>query len=77
NELLQFIWSYKCPDKTDENEQSLIRTMQFVLTDFCSKCNRKSSVITLANSERTFWVDRIVPLFQSFGDQTGLLTYQW
>lgn len=34
-------------------------------------------MINLSNSERTFWVDRVVPLFQIFGDQTGLLNYQW
>lgn len=30
-----------------------------------------------SNLERTFWIDRIIPSFQIFGDPTGLLSYKW
>lgn len=27
--------------------------------------------------ERTFWVDRVVPIFQPLGDRTGLIGFEW
>ncbi|KAG1447016.1 hypothetical protein G6F56_009392 [Rhizopus delemar] len=27
--------------------------------------------------ERTFWIDRIIPIFQAMGDQTGLVGFEW
>ncbi|KAG1444343.1 hypothetical protein G6F46_012529 [Rhizopus delemar] len=77
SELPHWLWKYEYPTNIDKYEKELIRTVQFVLTDFSSKCNRQRSVLNLSNSECTFWVDRVVPLFQIFGDQTGLLNYQW
>ncbi|KAI8644699.1 hypothetical protein BD408DRAFT_320870, partial [Parasitella parasitica] len=71
-----WLWKYEYPSNIDPHERELIQVIQFVLTDFASKCNILG-MNGSTNLERTFWIDRVVPLFQIFGDQTGLLSYKW
>lgn len=60
---------------TDMEEDQIIKIIQFTLTDFAGKCNR--SQIFEPKHERTFWIDKIIPIFQSIGDQTGLVGFEW
>ncbi|ORZ02273.1 hypothetical protein BCR43DRAFT_559253 [Syncephalastrum racemosum] len=70
-ELPAWLWSRRLSSNVDDYETQIIKAIRFVLTDFASKS------VSGTNSERTFWVDRVVPLFQIFGDQTQLLSYEW
>jgi hypothetical protein len=69
-----FLWSFD-GSAAEGLELKLLQTARFILTDFASKCNRDPAFIP--KSERTFWIDRIVPLFQIFGDQTSYLGFEW
>lgn len=71
--LPAFLWNYDL--QTNMEEEQLGKIVQFVLTDFVCKCNRPR--IFQSKSERTFWIDRVIPIFQAVGDQTGLVGYEW
>ncbi|KAF9346834.1 hypothetical protein BGX26_001657 [Mortierella sp. AD094] len=73
--LYQFL--SKALESSDLNilEEQLISVIQYVLTDFSSKCSRPSVFIPI--SERTFWIDRVVPIFRNLRDQTGLVGFEW
>ncbi|KAG0172095.1 hypothetical protein DFQ30_011214 [Apophysomyces sp. BC1015] len=71
--LSAFLWTYKVEAEMDEEQ--LIKIMQFVLTDWAGKCNRP--LIYRPKSERNFWIDRSIPIFQSIGDQTSLVGFEW
>ncbi|KAI8354971.1 hypothetical protein B0O80DRAFT_450269 [Mortierella sp. GBAus27b] len=71
-----FLWT--CGPSSEDlspEEQQLIRIIQLVLTDFSGKCSRNPAF--QPKSERTFWVDRVVPILQSLADQTGRLGFEW
>ncbi|KAI7871435.1 hypothetical protein BDF14DRAFT_1718922, partial [Spinellus fusiger] len=68
-----FLWNYQV--QANMEEEKLIKTIQFVLTDFVGKCSRPQ--IFQPKSERTFWIDRIIPVLQAIGDQTGLVSFEW
>lgn len=71
---LLFLWSFD-GSAAEGLELKLLQTARFILTDFASKCNRDPAFVP--KGERTFWIDRIVPLFQIFGDQTSYLGFEW
>lgn len=56
-------------------ERKMYRVMKHVLFDFSSKCFRQFSAIS--NHERTFFVDRIVPIFNYVQDHCGLIQFEW
>ncbi|KAG1473608.1 hypothetical protein G6F56_000856 [Rhizopus delemar] len=35
------------------------------------------TIAKLKSMNRTFWIDKVIPIFQSIGDQTGLLGFEW
>ncbi|KAL1936648.1 hypothetical protein VTP01DRAFT_782 [Rhizomucor pusillus] len=74
-ELPYALWTYRLPSSISLTERQLTRIVQFVLTEYANKSNRRSEYIS--KSERTFWIDRVVPLLQTLGDQTGLLGFEW
>ncbi|KAG2204822.1 hypothetical protein INT47_004097 [Mucor saturninus] len=45
------------------------------LTDSARKCDR--SQLFEPKHGRTFWIDKMIPIFQSIGDQTGLVGFEW
>ncbi|KAK3816192.1 MAG: hypothetical protein J3Q66DRAFT_401367 [Benniella sp.] len=53
-EMPSFLWKF------DAVSQGL-SVMQFVLAGFSSKCHRNA--VSSLKSERTFWVDRVAPVF--------------
>ncbi|KAI7900376.1 uncharacterized protein BX663DRAFT_415714, partial [Cokeromyces recurvatus] len=69
-----YIWSYKHTIK-DELEHNFFKAAQYILTSYSDKCNRSIQLRT--PSERTFWVDQIASIFQTLGDQTGLIGFEW
>ncbi|KAG0249719.1 hypothetical protein DFQ27_009840 [Actinomortierella ambigua] len=75
-EMPSFLWRLPPASQgLSEEETQFIRVIQFVLTDFSAKCYRDPAFV--AKSERTFWVDRVVPIFQQLADQTRLLGFEW
>lgn len=56
-------------------EQKFYRIMKHVLYDYASKCFRQQQIFS--NHERTFFVDRIVPIFNYFADHCVLVQFAW
>ncbi|KAF9369528.1 hypothetical protein BGX21_005922 [Mortierella sp. AD011] len=73
--LPNFLWTCNIPEKCSLLDKQLTDIIRHVLTSFSSKCKRPSEFIQ--KSERTFWTDRVQPIFQHFGDETGLLGFEW
>lgn len=48
SELPHWLWRYEYPTDIDKYEKELIRTIQFVLTNFSSKCNRQKCKYALS-----------------------------
>ncbi|ORE00756.1 hypothetical protein BCV72DRAFT_237410 [Rhizopus microsporus var. microsporus] len=74
--LPSFLWGNKIA--ADPDEQKLINVTKFILTTFADTCST-IAINTKPNKdyERTFWVKYIVPVFQTFANQTGLLSLNW
>ncbi|CAO3687440.1 unnamed protein product [Rhizopus microsporus] len=45
-----------------------------ISTDYANKCNREPTFI---KSERTLWIDRVIPILQTIGDQMEYIAYEW
>jgi hypothetical protein len=45
SELPHWLWKYGYPTDIDKYEKELVRTIQFALTDFSSKCNRQKCIL--------------------------------
>jgi hypothetical protein len=73
--IIQWLWRHECPDDVEDQEKDLLQAVKLILTHFAGKCRRERRKIT--NSERTFWVSHVVPIFDVFADQTGLLNFRW
>lgn len=73
--LPHFIWTFTQPDNIATDDVLFLKTIQFVLTDFCNKCHRNA--FYQPKYERSYWIDRVIPIFQTFGDQSQLLGFQW
>jgi hypothetical protein len=74
--LPSFLWGTKTV--ANPNEQKLINVTKFVLTSFADTCSTIAIKTKLYQDyERTFWVQHIIPIFQTFGNQTGLLSFNW
>ncbi|KAI9004836.1 hypothetical protein CLU79DRAFT_777938 [Phycomyces nitens] len=73
--LPYFLWTFTQPDNIATDDRILLNIIQYVLTDFCNKCYR--NVFYQPKYERSFWIDRVTPIFQTFGDQSQLLGFQW
>jgi hypothetical protein len=73
DELPRFLWTFETGDST-KDDAILMKVVQCVLTDlFKSHRNPKYH----SKYERTFWVDRVVPIFQALGDHSQLLGFEW
>ncbi|KAI8078900.1 uncharacterized protein BX664DRAFT_343018 [Halteromyces radiatus] len=81
-QLATWLWTQKQHDITSR-EAKLLNMMKFILINFVDNCT--ATPISILNNtstarkdyERTWWVRRVVPLFQTFGNQTGLLNFDW
>lgn len=73
SKLLSFLWMFTQSNDTMSHDATLVKIIQFVLTDFCSKCY---PFFQLKN-EHPLWIDRIVPIFLIFGNHSQLLGFQW
>ncbi|ORE06469.1 hypothetical protein BCV72DRAFT_183202, partial [Rhizopus microsporus var. microsporus] len=51
--------------------------LRFILTNFANICSSTRTAPRSDISERTFLIDRIVPIFKPLGKQTDLLTFNW
>ncbi|KAG1034081.1 hypothetical protein G6F43_013464 [Rhizopus delemar] len=73
--LPHFLWTFEVEANTNSDDLIFVNVIRCILTDFYSKCQRNSQY--QPKYERTFWVDRIVPIFQALGDDSQLLGFQW
>ncbi|CEP15287.1 hypothetical protein [Parasitella parasitica] len=73
-----FIWSYSTHNAAP-HELKLIRAANFMFTRFVDTCTSAvpPSSTSKRDYERTFWVRYIVPIFETFSNQTGLLQMNW
>ncbi|KAI9030111.1 hypothetical protein CLU79DRAFT_734114 [Phycomyces nitens] len=73
--LPHFLWTFQIEDNTNSDDLTFVNIIRCILTDFYSKCQRNPHY--QPKYERTFWVDRVVPIFQALGDHSQLLGFQW
>ncbi|KAI9030151.1 hypothetical protein CLU79DRAFT_734324 [Phycomyces nitens] len=73
--LPNFLWSYSTSPSLPKDEKKLIRVIQFILTEFAGTCYRNP--VFNCKSDCTFLIDRVIPLFQTLENQTGLLGFEW
>ncbi|CAO3699860.1 unnamed protein product [Rhizopus stolonifer] len=69
--LPYFLWIFTQPDDNAVHHETLAKIVQFVLTNFCSKCHRNA--FYQSKYERTHWIDRVVPILQCFSGHS----FQW
>ncbi|KAI7888139.1 uncharacterized protein EV154DRAFT_554142 [Mucor mucedo] len=75
SDLPLHLWKFTPPTDTESHDRTMVKIVQFLLTDFCSKYYRNPAY--QPRTERTFWIDRVVPIFQIFGNHSQLLGFQW
>ncbi|OAD70808.1 hypothetical protein PHYBLDRAFT_148031 [Phycomyces blakesleeanus NRRL 1555(-)] len=75
DEIIQFLWRHECPEDLEDQEMEFLEALKLILTHFAGKCKRKKRDST--NSERAFWISYVIPIFDAFADQTGLLNFRW
>ncbi|ORE08081.1 hypothetical protein BCV72DRAFT_225562 [Rhizopus microsporus var. microsporus] len=73
--LPRFLWAFEIEANTNDDDLVFVNILRCILTDFYSKCQRNPQY--QPKYERTFWVDRVVPIFQALGDHSQLLGFQW
>ncbi|KAG1451424.1 hypothetical protein G6F56_008092 [Rhizopus delemar] len=74
-DLPRFLWTFEHKNNIDRDDAIFVKTIQCVLTDFYSKSQRNPHY--QPKYERTFWIDRVIPIFQALGDHSQLLGFQW
>ncbi|CEG66999.1 hypothetical protein RMATCC62417_03485 [Rhizopus microsporus] len=82
--LPKWLWQQTPPAELSNQEQKLWNIICFSLTSFVDNCTETTLGSTSAamthmgnDYERTWWVRRVVPVFQTFANQTGLLSFNW
>ncbi|KAI7875671.1 hypothetical protein K492DRAFT_136226 [Lichtheimia hyalospora FSU 10163] len=60
---------------TSALEMNLIQAIRFILTDFVNNCTNSPTARFCEISERTFLVNRVVPIFKPLGIQTNMLCF--
>lgn len=73
--LPYFLWTFGIEANTNSDDLIFVNIIRCILTDFYSKSQRNPQY--QPKYERTFWVDRVVPIFQAIGDHSQLLGFQW
>ncbi|CAO3638499.1 unnamed protein product [Mucor hiemalis] len=83
-DLPNWLWRQTIPSVLNIQEKKLWKVVCFSLTNFADNCTGttlgpSSAALTRLGTdyERTWWVRRIVPVFQTFANQTGLLSFDW
>ncbi|KAI9027604.1 hypothetical protein CLU79DRAFT_739919 [Phycomyces nitens] len=83
-DLPLWLWQQKSPVELSKQEKKLWKIICFSLTSFADTCTETTFGPTSAaythtgnDYERTWWVRRVVPVFQTFANQTGLLSFDW
>ena len=71
--LALFLWTFAQPDNIAADNAILPKTIQFVLTDLCSKCQQNA--FFQPKYKRSFWIDHAVPILQPFVDQSHLIGF--
>ncbi|KAG2171880.1 hypothetical protein INT44_006109 [Umbelopsis vinacea] len=76
-EFLKSIWDHSLPPNTTELQQQLLMTAKLTLTDFYAMVALHPNRPYEHNHERTFWVERVVPMFKYLSKITGLISFKW
>ncbi|KAI8368131.1 uncharacterized protein BYT42DRAFT_503749, partial [Radiomyces spectabilis] len=83
-DLPKWLWQQTPPAELSNQERKLWKIICFSLTSFADNCTETSfgsgsaAIAHVGNDyERTWWVRRVVPVFQTFANQTGLLSFDW
>ncbi|ORZ01724.1 hypothetical protein BCR43DRAFT_422459, partial [Syncephalastrum racemosum] len=74
--LPSWLWTRKC-DTDSVRDRQFCQVFRFILTDFANICTSTRTAPRFDNSERSFMTDHIAPIFNAFGKQTDLLTFNW
>jgi hypothetical protein len=75
--FLKSIWDHNLPPDTTRLQQQFLMTAKLTLTDFYAMVALKPNQPYNHNHERTFWVERVIPIFKYLSKMTGLVSFKW
>lgn len=63
------------PATATQNSQSFYLIVKHILLDFSSKCFRTTPIYS--NHERTFFANRMIPIFSAFENHHQYIHFEW
>jgi hypothetical protein len=75
--FLKFIWNQNLPLCTTGLQNQFLMVVQLTLTDYYGMIALDPNQPYNHNHERTFWVERVIPMFKYFSKMTGLVSFKW
>lgn len=75
--FMKSIWSQDLPPCTTDLQNQFLMVVQYTLTDYHGMIGLDSNQPYNHNHERTFWVERVIPMFKYFSKKTGLVSFKW
>jgi len=75
--FLKSIWSHNLPPCTTGLQNQFLMVVQLTLTDYYGMIALDPNQPYNHNHERTFWVERVIPMFKYFSKMTGLVSFKW
>ena len=74
-ELLEYDYPNLDPTTATQDNRSFYRMVKHTLLDFSSKCFRATPIYS--NHERTFFADRVIPIFSAFENHHQNIHFEW
>ncbi|CEG72970.1 hypothetical protein RMATCC62417_08442 [Rhizopus microsporus] len=74
-ELFEYAYPNLDPASTTQDNQNFYRMVKHILLDFSSKCFRTTPIYS--NHERTFFADRVIPIFSAFENHHQNIHFEW
>lgn len=74
-DLFEYSYPNLDPTTATQDNISFYRMMRHILLDFSSKCFRTTPIYS--NHERTFFADRVIPIFSAFENHHQNIHFEW
>jgi hypothetical protein len=75
--FLKSIWNQNVTPCTTGLQNQFLMVVQLTLTDYYGMIALDPNQPYNHNHERTFWVERVIPMFKYFSKMTGLVSFKW
>jgi hypothetical protein len=74
-ELFEYGYPNLDPASTTQDNRNFYRMVKHTLLDFSSKCFRTAPIYS--NHERTFFAERVIPIFSAFENHHQNIHFEW